>query len=232
MSKHLERELERLREQLISQFTLVEQMIQLAVRSLVERRPEFAERVLESDVTVDEMDVRIEEECLKVLALHQPVAFDMRYLIAIDKVNGELERMGDTACNIAERAKALCLFPLFTVPEELSEMVDTSIKMVRRALDSFINCDANMANQVIEMDDIVDALNRVVIDHLQEVMKSDRELIEPAMHCFSASRHLERIGDLAESVCEEVIYLVEGEIVRHKHGLNREAERKAESNAS
>ncbi|OYP32377.1 phosphate signaling complex protein PhoU [Rhodopirellula sp. MGV] len=232
MSKHLERELEHLREQLISQFTVVEQMIQLAVRSLVERRPDFADRVLESDVAVDEMDVRIEEECLKVLALHQPVAFDMRYLISVDKVNGELERMGDTACNIAERAKALCKFPLFTVPDELSEMVDTSIKMVRQALDSFINCDSRMANEVIQMDDIVDALNRVVIDQLQEVMKSDRELIEPAVHCFSASRHLERIGDLAECVCEEVIYLVEGEIVRHKHGWIREVKKRGETNVS
>ena len=224
MSKHLEREVKRLRERLISQFTVVEQMIQLAVRSLVERRVDFADRVLESDARVDDLDVRIEEECLKVLALHQPVAFDMRWLVSVIKVNGELERMGDTACNIAERAKALCGFPLFVVPDELSEMVDTSIKMVRRALDSFINCDSKMASDVIQMDDIVDALNRVVIDQLHDVMKSDSELIEPAVHCFSASRHLERIGDLAEGVCEEVIYLVEGEIVRHKHGVFGDAE--------
>ncbi|MEO1617366.1 MAG: phosphate signaling complex protein PhoU [Planctomycetota bacterium] len=217
MSKLLERELELLREQLISQFTVVEQMTQLSVRSLVERRPEFADRVIQCDADVDATDIRIEEECLKLLALHQPVAFDMRWLISVIKVNGEIARMADTACNIAERAKALFQFPEFTVPDELSEMVDGSLRMVRRSLDSFVTCDAKMASDVIEMDDMVDALNRVVIDQLHEIMRSDPNLVEPAVHCFSASRLLEQIADLAESFAEEVIYLVEGEIVRHQH---------------
>ncbi|MCO8120764.1 phosphate signaling complex protein PhoU [Stieleria sp. TO1_6] len=223
MSKLLERELESLREQLVEQFTVVEQMIQLAVRSLVQRRPDLADRVVESDAGVDATDVKIEEECLKLLALHQPVAGDMRQLIAVIKINGELERMADTACNIAERAKALASFPLFRVPEELSEMVDATIGMVRRALDSFVNSDSRMAVDVIKMDDLVDTLNRVIIDQLQELMKRDNDLIEPAVHCFSASRHLERIADLAENLAEEVIYLVEGEIVRHKHGYKFDA---------
>ena len=221
MSKLLERELTALREQLVNQLTVVEQMIQLAVRSLVERRSDFADRVIKSDAGVDATDIRIEEECLKLLALHQPVAFDMRWLIAVIKVNGEIERMADTACNIAERAKALANFPLFHVPDELSEMVDSTIRMVRRALDAFINCDAAMAADVIQMDDAVDHLNRVVIDHLHERMKENSEMIEPAVHCFSASRHLERIADLAENLSEEVIYLVEGEIIRHQHGVRR-----------
>ncbi|MEM0926116.1 MAG: phosphate signaling complex protein PhoU, partial [Planctomycetota bacterium] len=215
MSKVLERELERLREQLISQFTVVEQMTQLAVRSLVERRPEFADRVIEIDTAVDATDIRIEEECLKLLALHQPVAFDMRWLICVIKVNGEITRMADTACNIAERSKALYRFPEFTVPDELSEMVDGSLRMVRRSLDSFVTCDAKMANDVIEMDDLVDELNRVVISQLHEIMRSNPDLIEAAVNCFSASRLLEQIADLATSFAQEVIYLVEGEIVRH-----------------
>jgi phosphate transport system protein len=221
MSKVLERELHGLREQLMQQFTVVEQMIQRAVRALVERRVDFADRVIENDVIVDANDIKIEEECLKLLALHQPVARDMRWLITVIKVNGELERMADTACNIAERAKALAKFPLFDVPEELSEMVESTIRMVRRSLDAFVTSDPQMAAQVIEMDDVVDALNRVIIDQLQELMKTDPELVEPAMYCFSASRHLERIADLAENLAEEVIYLVEGEIVRHQHGYKR-----------
>ncbi|MEL6104750.1 MAG: phosphate signaling complex protein PhoU [Planctomycetota bacterium] len=225
MSKLLEREITSLREQLVSQFMVVEQMIQMAVRSLVQRRPDFADRVMESDAGVDETDVKIEEECLRLLALHQPVTVDMRWLVTVIKVNGELERMADAACNIAERAKALALFPTFRVPDELNEMVDQAIGMVRRALDSFVNSDARMASDVIEMDDLVDALNRVIIDQLHEDMKQDPDLIEPAIHCFSASRHLERIADLAENLAEEVIYLVRGEIVRHKHGLRREQER-------
>ena len=222
MTKVLERELHSLREQLVAQFTVVEQMIQLAVRALVERRVDFADRVIESDAGVDATDIKIEEECLKLLALHQPVSLDMRWLITVIKVNGELERMADTACNIAERAKALSAFPLFNVPDQLNEMVDATIRMVRRALDAFVTSDAKMAAEVIEMDDAVDTLNRLIIDQLQELMKKDQELIEPAVYCFSASRHLERIADLAENLSEEVIYLVEGEIVRHQHGLKRE----------
>ncbi|MDV6030796.1 MAG: phosphate signaling complex protein PhoU [Phycisphaera sp. RhM] len=219
MSKHLQRELESLREQLVNQFTVVEQMIQLAVRALVERRTDFADRVVESDEGVDITDVQIEEECLKLLALHQPMAGDLRWLITVVKVNGELERMADTACNIAERAKAMSAFPLFTVPEQMTEMVDATIRMVRRSLDAFVTNDAKMAVEVIKMDDLVDQQNRQIIEQLQELIKADPSLIEPAFHCFSASRHLERIGDLAENLAEETIYLVEGEIVRHKHGV-------------
>ena len=219
MTKHLERGLEELRVALIEQFGTVEQMIQLAVGSLVQRRPDLADRVIEQDAKVDENDVRLEEECLKLLALHQPVAADMRRLVTIVKVNGELERMADLACNIAERSKALDLFPLFPVPSELSEMVNIVTAMVREALDACVEGDAAKAKQVIAMDDEVDTYNRVMIDYLLEMMKQDAEQIDPAVHCFSASRHLERIGDLAENIAEEVIYLVDGDIVRHQHGL-------------
>ncbi|TWU05056.1 phosphate signaling complex protein PhoU [Stieleria varia] len=222
MSKHLQRELDLLRDRLLQQFTGVEQMIQLAVRSLVERSITLADRVIESDAAIDATDIEIEEECLKLLALHQPVSGDMRWLITVVKVNAELERMADISCNIAERAKALALFPLFPVPDEMNEMVNAAVSMVRKALDSFVVGDADLAAQVIVMDDRVDALNRVVIDKLQEIMKDDPEQIEPAVHCFSASRHLERIADYAENLSEEVIYLVDGEIVRHQHGVRRE----------
>lgn len=219
MTKHLERELDHLRGELINQFGVVEQMIQLAVRSLVERRVDLADRVIQSDTGVDETDIRIEEECLKLLALHQPVATDMRWLICVVKVNGELERMADLACNIAERAKSLDLFPLFPVPEEMTEMVMATTSMVKTSLDAFVERDSKKATEAIRADDLVDAMNRVVIDQLHEMMKSDSDQIEPGVHCFSASRHLERIADLAESISEDVIYLVEGEIVRHKHGM-------------
>ena len=218
MSKHLQRDLDQLRQQLVEQFTGVEQMIQQAVRSLVQQRVDLADLVIESDTAIDDNDIKIEEECLKLLALHQPVSWDMRWLITVIKINGGLERMADIACNIAERAKELAKFPLFPVPSELNEMVDVTIEMVRKALDAFVVSDSTMALDVIALDDKVDALNRIVIDQLHETMKQDSEQIEPAVHCFSASRHLERIADLAENLSEEVIYLVDGEIVRHKHG--------------
>ncbi|QDT06066.1 hypothetical protein K227x_44730 [Rubripirellula lacrimiformis] len=217
MTKHLERELELLRVELIEQFGVVEQMIQLAVRSLSERRTDLADRVIASDSEVDQTDIRIEEECLKLLALHHPVATDMRWLICVVKVNGELERMADLACNIAERAKSLDLFPLFPVPEEMTEMVTVTNAMVKLSLDAFVERDAEKAAEAIRTDHLVDTMNGVVIDQLHEIMKTDPDQIEPGVHCFSASRHLERIADLAESIAEDVIYLVKGEIVRHKH---------------
>jgi len=219
MSKHLDRELDRLRCDLVEQMGVVEQMIQMSVRSLMERRTDLADEVLEQDVSVDANDIRIEEECLKLIALHQPVATDMRWLITVVKINADLERMADLACNIAERAKAITYYPLFPVPDEFHEMVSASTQMVRIALDSFVDRDSRKAREVIGRDDTVDALNGIMIDRLQQLMKDDSEQIEPAVHCFSASRHLERIADLAENVAEEVIYLVEGDIVRHKHGL-------------
>jgi phosphate transport system protein len=206
-----------LREELLSLFGVVEQMIDLAVRSLVERRPDFATRVIATDKTVDDREVKLEEECLKLLALHQPVATDLREVISIVKINSEIEQMADLACNIAERAVALDHYPLFTVPEELNDMVREAISMVRRALDAFVSSDADKAREVIRDDDVVDALNRIIIDQLQELMQESSEHIVPAVHCFSASRNIERVADLATNLAEDTIYLVEGEIVRHKH---------------
>ncbi len=216
MSKHLERGLMELREELLLLFGLVEQMIDLAVRSLVERRPDFASRVVAHDKTVNEREVKLEEECLKLLALHQPVATDLREVITVVKMNSEIEQMADLACNIAERAVSLDHYPLFTVPEELNDMVYEAISMVRRALDGFVSGDAQKAREVIRDDDVVDALHRVIIEQLQELMLESSEHIIPAMHCFSASKNIERVADLATHLAEDTIYMIEGEIVRHK----------------
>ncbi|MDC0295479.1 phosphate signaling complex protein PhoU [bacterium] len=217
MTKHLDRELQSLRSSLVEQFGIVEQMIQRSVRSLVERNADLADQVIAGDAQVDKTDIYIEEECLKLLALHQPVATDMRWLVTVVKTNSELERMADLACNIAERAKSLSFLPLYPVPDEIHEMVSISTRMVRDALDSFVERDPEKAAAVINEDDRVDALNRKVIDQLQETMRQTPDNVEPALHCFSASRQLERIADLAENIAEDVIYLVEGTIVRHKH---------------
>jgi len=217
MSKHLERGLEDLREDVLALFGVVEQMIDMAVRSLVERRPDLANRVIQADATVDRREVKLEEECLKIMALHQPVASDLRQVISVVKINSELERMADLACNIAERAVALDMYPLFSVPDELNDMVRESNSMVRRALDAFVTGDAEKARQVIRDDDVVDALNRIIIDQLQELMQESPEYVIPAVHCFSASRNIECVADLATSLAEDVVYLVEGEIVRHIH---------------
>lgn len=218
MSKHLDRSIVQLRTDLVEQFGVVEQMISLSVRSLVERRPELAQQVIDTDDQVDATDIRIEEECLKLLALHQPVAADLRWLITAVKINGDLERMADLACNISERSKSLDYFPLFAVPDDLTAMVHAVIEMVRSALDSFLEGDVDLAREVIRKDSTVDQFNVDLIDELQQLMRDDSEMVEAAVHCFSASRHLERIADMATHVAEETVYLVSGEIIRHGHG--------------
>jgi phosphate transport system protein len=218
MTKHLDRELDSLRSDLISQFGLVEQMILTAVRALAERRTDLSDEVIGQDVIIDANDIKFEEECLKLLALHQPVATNMRWLFTVVKVNNELERMADLACNIAERAKSIEQYPLFPVPEELDEMAAGATRMVKSALDSFIEGDVEKSRAVIAADDNVDYKNRLVIEILHELMRDNPDYIAPAVHCFSASRHLERIADLAVNISEEVIYLVLGDIVRHQHG--------------
>lgn len=218
MTKHLDRELDTLRSDLISQFGLVEHMILTAVRALAERRGDLSQEVIDQDAIVDANDIKFEEECLKLLALHQPVASSMRWLFTVVKVNNELERMADLACNIAERAKSIEQYPLFSVPEELDAMAAGATQMVKKALDSFIEGDVEKSREVIAADDKVDRTNRLVIDLLHDVMRENPDYIAPAVHCFSASRHLERIADLAVNISEEVIYLVLGDIVRHQHG--------------
>ena len=219
MSKHLERDLEKLHRQLLTLFGTVEQMVDNAARAFCERRIDLCDTVTLTDKQVNEADVLIEEDCLKILALHHPVAADLRRILTVLKINSDLERIGDLAKNIVERAEGLHHFPFFPVPEQLPSMVRDAMQMVRMAIDSFVNSDTRLAKKVIHCDSAVDKSNREVIFELQALMKSDPTLIEPAMHCFSASRHIERIADHAENIAEDVVYLVDGEIVRHKHGM-------------
>ncbi len=218
MSKHLQRDVQQLHRRLMNLFAIVEKMIDNSARALCEKRVELATEVIETDKVVNATEVEIEEECLKILALHQPVATDLRRLTTVLKINVELERMADLACNIAERAESIHRHPYFPVPDELPEMVRQATKMIRMSLDSFVESDSMLAKQVIYFDDAVDQNNQIIIRELRELMKQDSELVEPALHCFSASRHIERVADLAENIAEDVIYLVEGDIVRHKHG--------------
>ena len=213
--RHLQRDMELLHRAILSISAMVEEMIDKASRALRERNAVLADEVIEGDEEIDDREVQIEEDCLKMLALHQPVAIDLRRICTVLKINNDLERMADLAANIAERARNLVNHPEFHIPEVLDEMVDVTMKMVRGALDAFVNTDANAARRIVLLDDVVDGFNRQVIDNLQKQMETNSRLIEPAMHCFSASRHLERIADHATNIAEDVIYLVEGEIARH-----------------
>ncbi len=199
-------------------FGIVEKMIDDAMRALCKKQVDLVDEIIVNDRIVNATEVEIEEECLKILALHQPVAGDLRRITTVLKINVELERMADLACNMSERAVSMHQYPWFPIPDQLGAMAQQATAMVRMALDSFVDSDVKLAKKVIACDDAVDQYNHDIIAELKTLMASDSQLVEPALHCFSASRHIERIADLAENIAEDVIYLVDGDIVRHKHG--------------
>jgi phosphate transport system protein len=216
MSKHLERDLTNLQQHILAMAGSVEEAIYLGIRALRERDRTVADRVIEGDSAIDQEENYVENECLKMLALHQPVAIDLRRIIAALKINTELERMADLAVNIAERAAALARLPPVAVPVQVQHMADlVASAMVRQSLDAFVNLDPRQARRVIRLDEEVDRYNREIIDLLIRDMQRSPEAISSAVSLFSAVRHLERIADHATNVAEDVVYLVEGEIVRH-----------------
>ncbi len=216
MSKHLERDLESVERELLALSAMSEEMIDKACVALIRRELDIAQEVICTDAQVDEREVHIEEECLKILALHQPVSTDLRRTAAILKINNDLERIADLAVNIAERAESIIYFPGFEVPEKLSDMARLARRMVSGSIDSFVNQDAQMARDVCARDDSLDQLQNDVILQMQQLVRENPFAIEIAFHLFSVSRQFERIGDHATNIAEDVMYMVEGEIARHK----------------
>jgi phosphate transport system protein len=217
MSKHLQRDIDSLNAELLHISSMVEEMIDKATQALADRRYDLADEVVKADEYVDEHEVHVEEECLKMLALHQPVAVDLRRIATIMKVNNDLERIADLAVSIAQRAQAVDEFPAFKIPDRLPAMVVLSTQMVRGVMNAFVNMDTAAARRIIAMDKSVDQYNRDIIGELQALMQKTPQSVPPALHCFSAVRHIERIADHATNIAEDVIYLAEGDIVRHRH---------------
>jgi phosphate transport system protein len=216
MSIHLSRDMETLHKHILSMCAQVEEIIHRAVDELGKPDVDLYRDLSDQDDEIDRWDVRIEEECLKILALHQPVAHDLRRVTSVIKINSELERVADLGVNIAERAASLASLPEMVVPDKFSNMAHQSLNMLHLSIDSFVHQNSRLARDVCSQDDIVDNLNREIIDDLLDTMKTSPALIEPAMHLFSAARHVERVADHATNIAEEVVYLVEGEIVRHR----------------
>jgi phosphate transport system protein len=216
MSIHLNRDLESLHQHIMSMCAVVEEVVHRAVEELGRPDVEVSQEIVDRDDEIDRWDVRIEEECLKILALHQPVADNLRRVAAVMKIAWELERVADVAVNIAERAAGLAGAPEVHVPEKLNHMAQVALDMLRLSLDAFVAQDSRLARDVCGQDDIVDALNREIIDELLMMMKGSPDLVEPALQLFSASRHVERVADHATNIAEDVVYLVEGEIIRHR----------------
>jgi phosphate transport system protein len=213
VSRHLQRDLDRLQQLVLSMAGLVEESIDMALDALQNQNADQARRVFAGDAGIDRLENEVQEECLKLLALHQPVAIDLRRIGMVMLISTDLERMGDLASAIADRAMCITAPPPTT---RLTAMTKRVTAMVRGSLNAFVNSDAAAARLVIREDDLVDAEHREIIEILIREMKTAAHLIEPGLSMFSAVRHLEQIADHAVAIAEDVVYLVEGEIVRHK----------------
>ena len=217
MTKHMLRDLDRLRDSVLKMAGYVEDAVHSATRAVVARDPDAARAVLGGDTEIDELENRLQEDCLNILALHQPVAKDLRRIGTVMLITTDLERMGDLAVGIAERAIELSHPPHVPIPDRLEQMTARATAMMRLALDAFVNEDAAAARAVIGMDDDVDRDNDELIRHAIDEMKRSPDRVEAGVALFSIVRHVERIADHATNIAEDVIFLVEGAIVRHRH---------------
>lgn len=215
MTIHMRRDMDRLHRDVLSMCTMVEELIHKAVDALCDPKISTGEHLSDADAEIDRKDVEIEEDCLKILALHQPVAIDLRRTASVLKITGELERVADLGVNIAERASGIASGPELPIPDDLREMSTIALDMLHRSIDSFVELDADSARNVCEDDDKVDRLNDKLIVQIIMLMKQPG-MVESALHLFSATRHIERVADHATNIAEDVVYLVEGEIIRHQ----------------
>jgi phosphate transport system protein len=216
MSLHLQRDLESLKKEVLQLGNLVESAINTAIQALNNREVALADKVMRLEVEINDKEVFVEEECLKILALHQPVAVDLRFIVVVLKVNNDLERMGDFAKNIAKRAVYLSSqSPIPIFPEFVTDLPLTVRNMVRMSLDALVSLDVDLANAVIDMDDKVDEINRRMYSEVQRIISENVANTEVAINLLSTSRYMERIADLSTNIAEDVKFMVEGRVVRH-----------------
>ncbi len=215
MARHFQKELEKVKKMILSLGAMVEERVRQSWKAIETIDPGIAQQIIRTDHEVDEMEVEIEEECLKIMALHQPVAIDLRFLIAVIKINNDLERIADEAVNIAERVATLDKHRTSKFFFDYEPMAATTEEMLKLSLDALVNMDVDIAFKVVTMDDEVDDIHRQAYGLIRDEMKGHPEQIIFLMNFYLISRHLERIADHATNIAEEVIYLIEGEIVRH-----------------
>lgn len=215
METHLQQELNQLKSELLRMAGLVERAISNAIEALVKRDTTLAEKTIREDVQINNLELSIDERCLKLLALHQPMAADLRFITSAMRINVELERIGDLAVNIAERVVSLNQEPQLKPYIDLPDMAQITKKMLRDVLDAFVNGDAALARSVCERDDRVDALNNQVFRELLTYMLEDPKTITRAVHLIIVSRYLERIADHATNIAEGVIFMAKALVIKH-----------------
>lgn len=216
MAVHFMRELDNLKKLSLTMAAMVEENLRLAVNSAIERDEPLARKVIEADHDIDRQEVAVEEECLKILALYQPVAHDLRFVVAMIKINHDLERIGDLAVNIGERAILLARRPPVTRDYHIQDLAETALRMVSRSLDALINQDAKLAREIWLSDDEADQRNRDLLEAVEEDLARNPSELHSLLALTSISRTLERIADHATNIAKDVIYMIEGDIVRHR----------------
>ena len=216
MSVHLQREIDKLKKSLLSLCALVEDQLESAMDALQERDGTKAQRVLERDSEVDQREVEVEEECLKALALHQPVACDLRFLVSVLKMNKDLERIGDMAVNIARKAITVAGYSDLEIPFDLPGMWHKARAMLRDSIDALVNRDAPLAQRICGRDCEVNRMKKEIRRQAEELLRSQPNRVSFWLALMGVARNLERIADHAVNIAEDVIYLVEGRIVRHE----------------
>ncbi|PLY05444.1 MAG: phosphate transport system regulatory protein PhoU [Desulfuromonas sp.] len=215
MAVLLEHELTDLKKKILELGAAVEGRVKQAVQALVTGDCQLAERVKTGDSEIDNLEIELEEECLKILALHQPVASDLRFIVSILKINNDLERVADFAVNLAERTFDLDKEMPIECPYDIARMGELVERMLKMALDSLVEQDTVLARETVEMDNEVDTMHRENFAKIKEAIRSDLKRLDGLVYYLSISRYLERMGDLATNVAEDVVYQVDGEIIRH-----------------
>lgn len=218
----LEEEINKLKKMLFEMATSVEEMIAKSVKALEENNMILAEEVIKSDQNVNQMEVDIDNQCIRILALYHPEAEDLRTVTMIMKINNDLERIGDHAVNIAEMTQYLADKPPVKPLIDIPKMADKAIEMLQESLDSFVNKDAELAVEVCKKDDEVDALEPQIVRELITYMISDPQTIDRALTLILIARGLERVADLATNIAEDTYYISSGKILKHHHTHVRE----------
>jgi phosphate transport system protein len=215
MDRHFQHELESLKTTLIKMGSVVEENVSHALQALLEKNGKLAEKVFENEDRINDLEIEIDNTIIDLLALQQPVASDLRFIIAAQKINNDLERIGDHAVNIAESDLNLLKIKPLESLLQLPRMIVTTKLMLRQSLDSFILMDPRMAQTVLETDDQIDDLNRAMTAEVIELLKSDRRTIECGLELIRISRNLERIADITTNIAEEVIFHTQARVVKH-----------------
>ncbi|MFZ7113620.1 MAG: phosphate signaling complex protein PhoU [Desulfatiglandales bacterium] len=215
MPIRLHKELEKIKKQILALGAMVEERVRMAIKATETKDDELCKEIRIRDLEIDEKEVEVEEECLKILALHQPVAVDLRFLVAVIKINNDLERIGDEAVNVAKRVHRIVQGEKLSLTMDYSVMGEKAASMLKWSLDALVNLDVELALTVLKVDDEVDKIHMQNYEYFKQILQKQPDHVDSLINYLNISRHLERIADHATNIAQEVVFLIEGEIVRH-----------------